>query len=334
MNPPCRQPYVTLPAARVAASTPPVAWLVDGLFLQGAAGILGGAPKSGKSFLALELAVSIATGSPFASLFRVALSGPVLLVGAEDPPAVVVDRLALLSASRGQSLDCLPVHLVVEPGVRLPDGIHRLQATVAKLAPRLLILDPLIRLHRADENSAAEMSVILDGLRSLARESLTSVLVVHHARKAMSGGSPGQGLRGSSDLAAFGDTNLYLRRLGPDATLELKIEHRAAQSPPPLLLRLRVEQGPPPLARFIAGDGPAVHPIRERVLAVLRAAHEPVSAAALRESVGVRNQLLVASLHALEADGRIHRVGRQGWITSAIVPVPAPMCGNGNGLSG
>jgi hypothetical protein len=54
-------------------------------------------------------------------------------------------------------------------GVRWPDGIPRLAATAAQVAPRLLNLDSLIRLHRADENSAADMEAVLDGLRSLAR---------------------------------------------------------------------------------------------------------------------------------------------------------------------
>ncbi len=54
-------PYLTMPAAELASSTAPLAWLADGLFLQGGAGILGGAPKSGKSFFALDLCVAVAS---------------------------------------------------------------------------------------------------------------------------------------------------------------------------------------------------------------------------------------------------------------------------------
>jgi type II secretory pathway predicted ATPase ExeA len=42
-------PYRTLPAARVATATAPVRWLLDGLFLAGGAGILGGAPKPARA---------------------------------------------------------------------------------------------------------------------------------------------------------------------------------------------------------------------------------------------------------------------------------------------
>jgi RecA-family ATPase len=221
-------PYRTLPAAHVAERTAPLRWLLDGLFLAGGAGILGGAPKTGKSFFALELAVAVASGTPGAGTWAVGTPGPVLLLAAEDPLAVVVQRLTALAAARARALATLPVDLIVEPLVRLPDGLDRLAATVAQRRPVLLILDPLIRVHRADENSAPEMAQILDGLRTLARDSGCAVLLVHHARKAPAGPSPGHGLRGSSDLHAFGDSNLYLRRLGAEGPLELRVEHRAA----------------------------------------------------------------------------------------------------------
>jgi len=68
-------PYRTLPAAHLADPTAPLRWLLADLFLAGAAGILGGAPKTGKSFFALELAVAVASGTPAAGRFPVAAPG-------------------------------------------------------------------------------------------------------------------------------------------------------------------------------------------------------------------------------------------------------------------
>jgi len=90
-------PYRTLHPAALGKTTPPLEWLVDGLFIKGGAGILGGAPKTGKSFFALDLAISVASATPCAGHFRVGSLAPVVLLSAEDPPAVVVDRV--LSAS-------------------------------------------------------------------------------------------------------------------------------------------------------------------------------------------------------------------------------------------
>ena len=49
--------------------------------------------------------------------------------------------------------------------------------------PRLLILDPLIRLHRLDENGASQIAALLSYLRRLQRAFRVAILVVHHARK-------------------------------------------------------------------------------------------------------------------------------------------------------
>lgn len=305
------KPYETVAASDLAATTKPLQWLADGLFLRGGAGILGGAPKSCKSFLALELCIAVASQTPFATSFAVRERGRVTLLCAEDPDAVVVERLESLARARALRLADLPVDVIVERGVRLPDGVARLAATLAATKPALLLLDPLIRLHRADENSAAEMSVILDGLRDLARSTGTAVLLVHHARKAV-GASPGASLRGSSDLSAFGDTNLYLRRAGNE--LELRIEHRAAACPPPVRLKLSVDERDR-TARFAptnaaTGTDDAV---TARIVSVLQAAAEPLSSRQLRVELGVRNEVVGAALRQLDQRGRIRRVGREGW---------------------
>ena len=73
--------------------------------------------------------------------------------------------------------------------------------------------------------------------RSLQRQFDLSVLLVHHTRKNAAGGAAaGQGLRGSSDIHAFGDSNLYLRRTKEH--LVLSSEHRAAPASAPVYLEL------------------------------------------------------------------------------------------------
>ena len=52
------------PAHRLAARAEQPHWLVSGLWAEEAVGIIGGEPKCCKSFLALDLAVSVAAGTP------------------------------------------------------------------------------------------------------------------------------------------------------------------------------------------------------------------------------------------------------------------------------
>src|SRR6266705_4535851 len=74
-------------------------------------------------------------------------------------------------------------------------------------------------------------------------------------------------------LTYYATRGLYLRRLGPDAALELRIEHRAAPCPPPLRLHLRVDDAGPALrARFVCDDAAPPDPLRERALSLVHQA--------------------------------------------------------------
>ena len=94
-----------------------------------------------------------------------------------------------------------------------------------------------MRLHGIDENNAGEVAELLACFRSLQRQRDLSVLLVHHTRTNAAGGvAAGQGLRGSRDFHAFGDSTLYLRRAREH--LVLSSEHRAAPARAPVHLEL------------------------------------------------------------------------------------------------
>lgn len=312
-----------VPAYALDERPPERRWLVEGLWSARAVGITGGEPKCCKSFLALDLAVSVASGAPCLGHFPVAEQGRALVYAAEDALHVVRDRLVGICAARGVAFDDrLDVQVITAEAVRidLPEDRLRLHETVAELRPRLLVLDPFVRLHRGDENAAAEVAPMLAFLRELQRRFDVAVLVVHHARKGAAHARAGQALRGSSEFHAWGDSNLYLRRRGPE--LLLSIEHRAAPSQSDLRVELSEERGlalrvvggagsePPSLPRPTPSPGldrrtrsePA-----ERVLTVLGAADEPLSGAALREACAMKSAVFWAALPALVAAGRVER---------------------------
>ncbi len=89
-----------LPVVRASALENPGTrqrWLIEGLWTAQAVGVLGGAPKCLKSFLTLEMAVSVASGSPYLAKFPIHQRGPVLLYAAEDSPSDVRLRLESLA---------------------------------------------------------------------------------------------------------------------------------------------------------------------------------------------------------------------------------------------
>lgn len=177
-----------------------------------------------------------------------------------------------------------------------------------------------MRLHRLDENSAAEISGLLGYIRDLQRRFDAAVVLVHHASKKQRS-QPGQALRGSSDLHAIGDCNAYLAR--QDDRIVLTIEHRAARSPEPLILDLVADDaGNATHLRVRTEDvtgGPVRQQVRldQQVLDVLDRAGQPMTRTALRARLGVNNQRLGEALGQLE---RVQRVSRsnQGWSIAGV----------------
>jgi hypothetical protein len=312
-----------LPVVRAAdldEQTSASRWLVDSLWARAGVGILGGAPKCCKSWLGLDLALSVASGTPALDTFDVDDAGPVLIYMAEDAAPVVKARLHGLCAHRGLALSDVPLHVITAPSLRLDRALDqaRLRDAARGLRPRLLLLDPFVRLHRIDENDSGQVAALLGYLRELQRELDLAVVVVHHARKNGSAVQPGQSLRGSGDLHAWGDSNLYVRRT-KDA-LVLTVEHRAAAAPDPLSLTLVDDDGHPRLTVVDAPDAAVrdAHDLDGRILEALRAA--PLARASLR----VRNERLGEALTRLAAAGGVVRVGER-W----GVPVPVALEGGG-----
>ena len=328
-------PFPVQQASQLATAGPQTQWLVEGLWADQAVGILGGEPKCCKSFLALDIAVSVASGTACLRQFPVCRTGPVLLFPAEDSLAVVRQRLEGIAAAARVGFAGLPVQVITAPSLRLDTATDRtrLTETVEQLKPILLILDPLIRLHRLEENDATQIAALLSYLRELQRQFQLAVLLVHHARKDSHASRPGQALRGSSELHGWGDSNLYLRRKG--AQLTLSTEHRAAPGQDHIPLQLT--QSGSALALSLLSEPlcePNVNPTPvERVRAALAQLQEPIfSVQQLRKLCSIRTETLCAALEELTQQGELSR-NAKGYQLNLAFPVSPPRHpqGNGNG---
>jgi hypothetical protein len=293
-------------------------WLIEQLWGESSVGVIGGAPKCSKTWLGLDMALSVATGTPCLGKYAVPRAGPVLVYLAEDALPVVRERVAGMARHRGLDLAGVEIHVITAPTLRLDRDPHRtrLLETAKRLRPRLLLLDPLVRLHGIDENNAGEVAGLLAYFRQLQRHLDLSVVLVHHTRKNAAGGvAAGQGLRGSSDLHAFGDSNLYLRRGHPRAGRErlvLSNEHRAAPASPPVYLELVATSAETAHLEVVAElEGQQRRTLQEQVLALLTAGVVQ-SRGKLRAALAVKNERLGEALGVLEQAGRVRRTPT-GW---------------------
>jgi hypothetical protein len=300
-------------AHRLAEQPQARRWLIEDLWADEAVGIVGGEPKCCKSFLALDMAVAVAGGVPCLRRFATAQTGRVLLFAAEDALHVVRQRLAGIASAAGRVLADLDIHVITAPSLWLDVERDRdeLTETVAELRPKLLVLDPFVRLHRIDENLSGEVAPLLAYLRELQRRFHAAVVLVHHARKGGAKLRAGQALRGSSEFHAWGDSNLYLRRHGDQ--LALSVEHRAAAAITAISLQLTVDGDALALTAIERpAAGPTAPPaspttLSDKIEAQLSAAAAPLSAAALRKLCSVRNATLNSALTDLVAIGRIRK---------------------------
>jgi hypothetical protein len=321
-------------ASQLSTAGPQIQWLVEGLWSDQAVGILGGEPKCCKSFLALDVAVSVASGAACLRQFPVRRPGKVLLFPAEDSLAVVRQRLEGIACAAQVQFESLPIEVITAPALRLdtPADRQRLTQTVQVLQPILLILDPLIRLHRVDENDATQVAALLSYLRELQRQFHLAILLVHHARKDSHSSRPGQALRGSSELHGWGDSNLYLRRRG--SALTLSTEHRAAPSQDHIPLHLT---GSGSALALSVLERPLDPPTTEltpvqRVRQTLARLQEPVPVQQLRKLCGIRTAAVCAALEELSQRGEISR-STKGYQLNLPFPVSRSRepQGNGNG---
>ena len=288
-------------------------WLVEQLWCAQSVGVIGGAPKCAKTWLGLDMALSVATGTPCLGKYAIPEPGPVLVYLAEDALRTVRERVEGIARHRGLDLEGVEIHVITAPVLRLDHDRdrRRLWEAVRRLRPRLLVLDPLVRLHGIDENHAGDVAELLGYFRTLQRELGLAVLLVHHTRKnAADGVAAGQGLRGSGDIHAFGDSNLYLQRTKEH--LILSSEHRAAPAAAPVYLDLvATDAETTHLEVMAAPDDDTERSLEERVLALLSEGRV-LTRASLRDSLAVKNERLGTVLESLERAGKVGRTPT-GW---------------------
>lgn len=211
----------------------------EGILKNNAIGILGGPPKSYKSFITQSLAVDLAIGSSSLFLasrknhgrdqiaFSITRPLRILVLEQEVGEDDLEDRLKPLYESLPddhKDLMCnnLFTHsLDHDLQLDKKEGMQAMESIVGEVKPDVLILDPLIEFHTSNENDTQSMSTVLRNL-DLLREKFNplAVWINHHEGK--EGAVPREGadrLRGNSVIYGKGDTFLMLRVANPNAMI-------------------------------------------------------------------------------------------------------------------
>ncbi len=207
--PPTARPPTLIDSAALAAAKYPRHWLVEGLFLAARPAVIGGPMKALKTGLAVDLAVSLGTGTPFLGHFPVPKQRRVAVFCGESDPAELQDRARRVAAGRGADLDgCLAWWSTDLPRLGSAEGRKQLTALLKAHQIAVAVIDPLYLALMAGGPAVAAENLYLMGGRlkdagDACRGAGATPVFVHHAVKGAASKPKTGGLR-LHDLAFAG----------------------------------------------------------------------------------------------------------------------------------
>lgn len=180
----------------------PMQWLIKGVLPKAELGILFGASGSGKTFVALDLAFSIARGIAWRN--RRTTKGRVVLIAAEGGSGLGKRGEAYAQYHGFDLRATQDLHVITAaPNFLDSDDISEVIAEIKNLGDvDMIVIDTLAQVSPgANENTSDDMGRVLANIRLLHEAIGAMNLVVHHAGKDLSKGSRGwSGLKAAADV--------------------------------------------------------------------------------------------------------------------------------------
>jgi hypothetical protein len=245
------------------AAVKPPQWLVKDVLAVGACGFIAGQPKTHKSWIGLDLMLSVASGIPFLDHFRVVRPGPVLYIQEEDSAPMVKGRMAKVWPGKiGDKMvldadgdvawhppddkDRPAVNAVIREGVVISDPGWQAwlddqlvkgkvdAETGERRSYAMVLIDPLMMVAgEVEENRSQQMTTkIFKPLKTLAEKHEVAIVVIHHMRKGDANGQRGgQMMLGSIANHAWAEDSLYISTgRGGVTVVERESKHTASGS--------------------------------------------------------------------------------------------------------
>lgn len=205
---------------------PPISMVVGrGILPRKGKLFIGGAPKIGKSFLVLNMALDMAAGRPLFNahypsgkpVFPVYKQNRVLYMENEIGELKLQERFRNLVAANG--LDAAELKLFIrsrDMRMRLDTdtGYEFIKGEIQEAKPDVVILDPLTQFHLSDENSSQEMSKVLRAADHFIEDFGVSIIYIHHTghQNPEFPRSGGAKLRGSTAIFGAADAVMLIDR--------------------------------------------------------------------------------------------------------------------------
>lgn len=317
---------------------PPPEWLVKGFLERKKMAAIIGAPKSAKTWLGDEVAISVATGLPMCGYPDMDAQGrpsPVFVWCVEDHAPDVQRRIKSLWAGRDSVMphddENLGNNLHILAGQRIDlmsreqflQALATIRVTVE--APALVVMDPFVDLVEFEnENDARQMATAVERFRIIRDVFGCAVLLVHHAKKSKGGKE--------SDVNSARGSNAFMGKLdswalmdgveaaddGSSIGADLRVTLKNGRRVPGLHVELRIEDSAEGYARTAtwvlerkvsgAARQEATGALEDRILEHLGRNGLCAADAVAKAIGGASRDRVREALHALESQGRVVNV--------------------------
>lgn len=284
---------------------PPLIWLVEGLIAKGNLVVLGGRPKSGKSWMALQMASCLDMGVPF--LERQTRQSKVLYIGLEDGERRVHQRCHQLHWQPQQAATLFGIARFDHPTLGVPgEGVNQIRDLTTSY--EVVIIDTLIATlgGHVSENDNVGMAVILNALAGIAHENDATIVLLHHTGKGIHE-DVFSTLRGASAIRGGYDVGLVLERKQGEREAVLHAESRDVD-----VESMTLRQAEDGAGWLYLGNSSAIKNVRagKATLSVLLeqdGEDAGMTADAIAEIRGVSPQAVRKQLSGLEESGHVLR---------------------------
>ena len=186
--------------------------LIGGVLRRGHKMLISGSSKAGKSFLLMELAVSIAEGKEW--LGFPCKKGRVLYINLEIDPASCIERFFKIYEALGiptKNIRDVSVWNLRGHAIPMDQLAPKIIRKVRDMRLDAIIIDPIYKIITGDENNASEMGAFCNQFDKVATETGCSVIYCHHHSKGV------QGFKKAMDRAS--GSGVFAR--DPDAQLDM-----------------------------------------------------------------------------------------------------------------
>jgi hypothetical protein len=215
----------------------PIDWLVEDYIEKDSLSLVFSPPSSGKSFILVDIACCVATGTPWHG--RSVQQGPVFYIAGEGHNGMA-RRFAAWQKHHGVSLKGAGIYKSQRAiSIYSEDSARELYETVKEMSevhgvlPAIVIIDTLARnFGEGDENSTEDMGKFISHIDTYIRGPFgCNVMTAHHSGHGM------DRARGSSSLKAALDSEYQVVKDGPVLQF-IPTKMKDAELPPELTFRL------------------------------------------------------------------------------------------------